>query len=160
MKFLLRALFVATSLTVIFLPGQVAAVQVTLILRNIATDDFDEWKIKPSRGFTKTTGRIGKESAEFEQTWDVGEPGSKIRFWWSHLNGEVDATVLVNNFVVFQGRCTHAGNGTVRMIDTCGYPLVYRTGGGGPYLLDSPDCDTTRLEFATSMLLDRFGGNK
>ena len=158
MKLLLRALLVVTSITFSLLPRQVAAVQVTLLLRNIATDDFIEWKVKPSQGFAKSTGKLGRDSAEFEQTWEVGEPGGNIRFWWTHLNGEADATVLVNNFVVFQGHCTHVGNGTVRMIDTCSYPRVYKTGGGGPYLVDKPECDTTRVGFATSMLLDRFSG--
>jgi len=157
MKSVLLALFVVTSFTIVLFPRQVAAVQVTLILRNIATDDFDEWKIKPGHRFTKTTGKLGRDSAEFEQSWEVGEAGGNIRFWWAHLSGEVDATVLVDNVVVFEGRCTHAGSGTLRMIDTCSYPRVYKTGGGGPYLLDKPNCDTTRVLFATSMLLDRFG---
>jgi hypothetical protein len=158
MKLLLRVLFMVTSITLAVLPRQVAAVEVTLLLRNIATDDFIEWKIKPSHGFTKSTGKLGRDSAEFEQTWEVGEPGGRIRFWWSHLNGEADATVLVNNFVVFKGHCSHLGKGTVRMIDTCGYPQVYKTGGGGPYLVDKPESDTTRVGFAVSMMLDRFGG--
>jgi hypothetical protein len=156
MKLLLRALFMVTSITIALLPRQVAAVQVTLLLRNITTDDFIEWRIKPSQGFTKSTGKLGRDSAEFEQTWEVGEPGGKIRFWWTHLNGEADATVLVNNFVVFEGHCSHVGNGTVRMIDTCSNPRVYKTGGGGPYLVDKVECDTTLVAFATSMLLDRF----
>jgi hypothetical protein len=158
MKILLRALLVVTSITIALLPRQVAAVEVTLVLRNIATDDFIEWKIKPSYKSAKSTGKLGRDSAEFEQTWDIGEPGGKIRFWWAHLNGEADATVLVNNFVVFKGHCTHAGSGSVRMIDTCSYPRVYKTGGGGPYLVDKPEYDATHLEFATSMLLDRFSG--
>jgi len=44
------------------------------------------------------------------------------------------------------------------MIDTCSYPRVYKNSGGGPYLIDLPQCDTTRLSFAVSMLGDRFGG--
>jgi hypothetical protein len=158
MKLLLRALIMVTSVTVALLPSRVAAVEVTLLLRNIATDDFIEWRIKPSQGCTKSTGKLGRDSAELEQTWEVGEPGGKIRFWWTHLNGEADATVLVNNFVVFQGHCSHVGNGTVRMIDTCSYPRVYKTGGGGPYLVDKTQGDSTRVGFATSMLLDRFSG--
>jgi hypothetical protein len=158
MKFLLRALFMVTSVTVALLPSRVAAVEVTLLLRNIATDDFIEWRIKPSQGFTKSTGKLGRDSAEFEQTWEVGEPGGKIRFWWNHLNGEADATVLVNRFVVFKGHCAHLGNGSVRMIDTRSYPLVYKTGDGGPYLVDRPEWDSTHVSFAVSMLLDRFGG--
>jgi hypothetical protein len=158
MKLLLRALFMVTSIAIALLPRQVAAVEVTLLLRNIATDDFIEWRLKPSQGFTKSTGKLGRDSAEFEQTWEVGEPGGKILFWWAHLNGEADATVLVNNFVVFQGHCSHLGKGKVRMIDTCSYPRVYKTGGGGPYLVDRPESETTRVGFATSMLLDRFSG--
>jgi hypothetical protein len=158
MKLFLRALLMVTSITIALLPRQVAAVEVTLLLRNIATDDFIEWRLKPSQGFTKSTGKLGRDSAEFEQTWEAGEPGGKIRFWWTHLNGEADATVLVNNFVVFKGHCSHVGNGTLRMIDTCSYPQVYKTGGGGPYLVDKPEFDSTHVSFATSMLLDRFSG--
>ena len=51
-----------------------------------------------------------------------------------------------------------AGGGSVRMIDTCSYPLVYKTNGGGPYLLDKQGWSATHLLFATSMLNDRFGG--
>jgi hypothetical protein len=159
MKFLLRTLFVVTSFAIVLLPRQAAAVEVTLILRNIATDDFEEWKIKPGEKFTKSTGKLGRDSADFEQTWDAGPSAGKIRFWWAHLNGEVDATVLVNNIVVFEGHCVHTGNGAVRMIDTCSDLRVYRAGGaGGPYLLDKPECDTTRILFETSMLQDRFSG--
>src|ERR1700730_4537896 len=158
MKSLLLALFVVTSFTIGFSPRQVEAAQVTLILRNIVTGDSVEWKIKPAEKFAKSTGKLGKETGDFEQTWDIGGTGGKIRFWWARLNGEVDATVLVNNEVVFQGHCVHSGAGTVRMIDTCSYPRVYKTGGGGPYLVDAPECDTTRLMFAVSMLGDRFGG--
>ncbi len=158
MKPILLALVVVTSFTVVLFPRRAAAVQVTLILRNIATDDFDEWKIKPTEKFTRTTGKIGRESGEFEQTWDIGKAGGEIRFWWARLTGEADATVLVDNIVVFQGHCMHAGGGSVPMIDTCRYPLVYKTDGGGPYLLDKQGWNATHLLFATSMLLDRFGG--
>ena len=158
MKPLLLALFVMTSFAIILSPGQVGAAQVTLILRNIETDSFDEWKIKPSEKFARSTGKLGRDTGDFEQTWDIGETGGKIRFWWARLSGEVDATVLVNNVVVFQGHCVHNGGGRVRMIDTCSYPRVYKNSGGGPYLIDLPQCDTTRLSFAVSMLGDRFGG--
>jgi len=158
MKPLLLALFVVTSFTIVLSPRQVEAAQVTLILRNIVTGDYDEWKIKPSEKFTRSTGKLGKETGDFEQTWDIGGTGGKIRFWWARLSGEVDATVLVNNEIVFQGHCVHSGAGTVRMIDTCSYPRVYKTGGGGPYLVDAPECNTTRLTFAVSMIGYRFGG--
>jgi hypothetical protein len=160
MKPLLLALFVMTSFTIILLPGRVGAAQVTLILRNIETDSFDEWKIKPGERFAKSSGKLGKETGDFEQTWDIGGTDGKIRFWWVRLSGEVDATVLVNNVIVFQGHCVHSGAGKVRMIDTCSYPLVYKNSGGGPYLIDLPQCDTTRLSFAVSMLGDRFGGTE
>lgn len=158
MKSILLALIAATSFLIVFLPRQVAAAQVTLILRNIETNDFNEWKLKPDLKFSKTTGKLGRDSAEFEQTWDVGRAGGNIRFWWARLNGEADATVLVDNVVVFQGHCLHAGGGSVRMIDTCSYPRVYKINGGGPYLLDKPQGDSTYILFATSMLLGRFGG--
>jgi hypothetical protein len=160
MKSLLLALFVVTSFTIVLSPRQVEAAQVTLILRNIVTGDYDEWKIKPSEKFTRSTGKLGKETGDFEQTWDIGGTEGKIRFWWARLSGEVDATVLVNNEIVFQGHCVHSGAGTVRMIDTCSYPRVYKTGGGGPYLVDAPECNTTRLTFAVSMIGDRFGGSE
>ncbi len=42
------------------------------------------------------------------------------------------------------------------MIDTCSYPSVYKVDGGGPYLVDKSEYDSTHLEFATSMLGNRF----
>lgn len=156
MKTILLALLALTCFTIAFNPRRAAAVQVTLILRNIETDDFEEWKVKSDQKCTQSTGKIGRDTGEFEQTWDVGDPGSNIRFWWGRLTGEVDATVLVNEFVVFKGRCVHTGDGMVRMIDTCIYPRIYKTGGGGPYLRDEPECDVTYIRFNTSMLGDRF----
>jgi hypothetical protein len=156
MKPILFAVFLATTLAITLFPHQAAATQVTLILRNIATDDFEEWKIKGSHKFTQSTGKLGREASEFEQTWDVGRAGGEIRFWWSRLRGEADATILVNDVVVFQGHCLHAGNGSVRMIDTCSYPRVYKIDGGGPYLQDKLDCNSTHILFASSMLPERF----
>jgi len=156
MKPILFALFLAASFTVVLFPRQAVAVQVTLILRNISTDDFDEWRLKASHQFTRTTGKLGRETGEYEQTWDVGESGGNIRFWWGRLSGEVDATILVNDTVVFKGHCMHTGAGSVRVIDTCSYPRIYKISGGGPYLLDKPECDSTHIAFATSMLPERF----
>lgn len=158
MKSIFLAVLVATCLAIVSFPRQAAASYVTLILRNIETNDFNEWRLKPTNKFTRTTGKLGRDSAEFEQTWDVGPAGSKIRFWWARLNGEADATVLVDNIIVFQGHCLHAGDGSVRMIDTCSYPRVYKIDGGGPYLIDKPQGDSTYISFSTSMLLGRFGG--
>jgi hypothetical protein len=161
MKGISSAVFIAASLTVLLFPRQVAAVEVTLILQNIvlqniAVYDFDEWKVTSKQKCTQSTGKIGREAGAFEQTWYVGDPGHDIRFWWSRLSGEADATVLVNNIVVFSGHCLHNGSGTVRMIDTCAYPSVYKTGGSGPYLIDQPDRNVTYIHFATSMLPERF----
>ena len=156
MKPILFAAFLAATLAQTLFPHQAAAAEVTLILRNIATDDFEEWKIKSAGHFTQSTGKLGRETSEFEQTWDVGKAGGEIRFWWSRLRGEADATILVNNVVVFQGHCLHAGNGSVRMIDTCSYPRVYKVDGGGPYLVDKLNWDSTHISFATSMLPERF----
>ena len=86
----------------------------------------------------------------------MGSAGHEIRFWWGRLSGEADATVIVDNVVVFSGRCLHGGWGKVRMIDTCPYPRVYKTGGSGPYLVDKIDSRVTDVLFATSMLPDRF----
>jgi hypothetical protein len=161
MKCISFAVFLAVSLAVLLFPRQVAAVQVTLILQNIvlqnvAIYDFDEWKVESKQKCTQTTGKIRRDTDAFEQTWYVGDPGHDIRFWWSRLSGEADATVLVNNIVVFRGHCLHNGSGKVRMIDTCAYPSVYRTGGPGPYLIEQPDINVTYIHFATSMLPERF----
>jgi hypothetical protein len=155
MKGISFALFLATSFLVL-LPRHAAAVQVTLILRNMTTNDFVEWKVTSKSRCTRSTGKLRRDTESFEQSWEVGHPGHDIRFWWSHLSGDADATVLVDNVVVFKGRCLHGGTGKVRMIDTCPYPLVYKTGGSGPYLLDQLESDTTDILFATSMLPERF----
>jgi hypothetical protein len=161
MKGIPFVVFLATTFTLVLLPRQAAAVQVTLILQNIvlqnvAIYDFDEWKVTSKQKCTQTTGKIGRDTDAFEQTWYVGDPGHDIRFWWSRLSGEADATVLVNNIVVFRGHCFHAGSGNVRMIDTCAYPSVYKTGGSGPYLIEQPDRNVTYIHFATSMLPEHF----
>jgi hypothetical protein len=156
MKGILFVVFLATTLTLILLPRQAAAVQVTLILRNIATDDFNEWKVTSNEKCTQSTGKIRQDTEAFEQTWDMGSSGQEIRFWWNRLSGEADATVLVNNTVVFRGHCLHGGAGKVRMIDTCAYPGVYKTTGSGPYLIDKPDSNVTFIHFATSKLPGRF----
>jgi hypothetical protein len=137
--------------------GATAAVHVTLILRNVATSDPTEWKIASDQMCTQSSGIIGKDTADFEQTWDVGGPIQHIWFWWENLNGQADATVLVNNVIVFQGLCAHLGYGKVRMIDTCSYPRVYRTFATGPYLREPPDCNETDVVFAVSELSWRFG---
>ena len=86
----------------------------------------------------------------------MGNSGHDIEFWWSRLSGEADATVLVNNVVVFSGHCLHGGRGSVRMIDTCSYPRVYKTEGSVPHPVDKLDSDATYIFFATSMLPARF----
>ncbi len=156
MKGISFVVFLATSLTLILFPRQAAAIEVTLILRNITTDDFDEWKVASNEKCTQSTGKIRQDTEAFERTWDLGNSGHDIRFWWSRLSGEADATVLVNNIVVFEGHCLHGGAGKVRMIDTCAYPRVYKTAGSGPCLIDKPDRDVTYILFATSMLPARF----
>lgn len=156
MKGISFVVFLGMSLTLILLPRQAAAVEVTLILRNITTDCFNEWKVSSSEKCTQSTGKIRQDTEAFEQTWEMGNSGHEIRFWWSRLSGEADATVLVNNIVVFSGHCLHGGAGSVRMIDTCPYPRVYRTEGSGPYLVDKLDSNATYIFFATSMLPSRF----
>jgi hypothetical protein len=138
--------------------GTSAPVQVTLILRNIATGDFNEWKVASDQMCTQSSGKIRQDTEAFEQTWVVGGPDEHIRFWWDSLNGEADATVLVNNVVVFRGHCTHFGHGKVQMIKTCSYPRVYKTSGQGPYLREPLDRNETDVDFATSKLGPRFGG--
>ena len=161
MKGISFPVFLAASLIVLLFPRQVAAVQVTLILQNIvlqnvAVCDFDEWKVTSKQKCTQCTCKIGRDTEAFEHTWYVGDPGNDIRFWWSRLSGEADATVLVDNTVVFRGHCVYNGSGPVRMIDTCAYPSVYKTGGSGPYLIEPPDRNVTYIRFATSMLPERF----
>ena len=158
MRRIFLVLFLAAGSSLLLLPCQVAAVQVTLILRNVTTDDFSEWKVSSAQKCTQSTGRIRRDTEAFEQTWYVGDSdyNNSIRFWWSRLNGEADATVLVNDVVVFRGHCLHGGCGKVRMIDTCAYPSVYKTGGSGPYLIERPDKPVTFVHFATSMLPGRF----
>jgi hypothetical protein len=158
MKPILFALVVVACFTIVLGPRRADAVQVTLILRNIETYDFVEWKVKSNEKWTRTTGRLGRDNAEYVNTWELGDPGSHIRFWWGRLNGAVDTTILVNNYVVFKGRCIHDGTGRVRVIDSCSYPLVYRTAeaGGGPYLLDKLECNVTYVHFNTTMLGNRF----
>jgi hypothetical protein len=162
LKRILLVLFLSAGSSVFLLPRQAAAIEVTLILRNIvlgniATFDFNEWKVASEQKCTQGTGKIGRETEAFEQTWYVGDSGynNNIRFWWGRLSGEADATVLVNNVVVFRGHCLYGG-GRARMIDTCAYPSVYKTGGSGPYLIDPPDKPVTYIRFATSMLPGRF----
>jgi hypothetical protein len=162
LKRILLVLFLSAASSVFLLPPQAAAVEVTLILRNIvlgngAAFDFNEWKVASEQKCTQGTGKIGRDTEAFEQTWYVGDSGhdNNIRFWWGRLSGEADATVLVNNVVVFSGHCLYGG-GRVRMIDSCTYPSVYKTGGSGPYLIDPPDRPVTYIHFATSMLPGRF----
>ena len=62
-------------MTLILLPRQAAAVHVTLILRNITTDDFAEWKITSKEKCTQSTGKIRRDADAFEQTWEVGNGG-------------------------------------------------------------------------------------
>ena len=132
-------------------------VRVTLILRNISVSRSSEWKIASDQMCTQSSGIIGQDTQAFERTWDVGSPVQHIWFWWDTLNGQADATLLVNNVVVFQGHCAHFGYGKVRMIETCSYPLVYRTFGTGPYLREPLDRNVTDIVFATSELPSRFG---
>lgn len=134
-----------------------ALVRVTLILRNIATPSFIEWKVASDQMCTQSSGKIRQDTEAFEQTWDVGSPGQHIRFWWDTLYGEADATVLVNNVVIFDGHCAHFRDGKIQMIETCSYPRVYKTFGGGPYLREPSGLSETDIVFATSKLPPRFG---
>jgi hypothetical protein len=136
---------------------EASSVQVTLILRNIATPGFIEWKVASDQMCTHSSGRIRQDTEAFEQTWDMGTAEQHIWFWWNTLNGEADATVLVNNVVVFEGQCAHLGGGKVQMIKTCSYPRVYKTFGTGPYLIEPMGLNETDIVFATSKLPARFG---
>ena len=132
-------------------------VRVTLILRNISVSSSSEWKIASDQMCTQSTGQIRPDAGDYEQTWEMGGTQQHIWFWWDTLNGEVDATLLVNDIVVFEGRCTHFGTDKIQMIKTCSYPRVYRTFGTGPYLRDPLDRIETDIIFATSDLPPRFG---
>ena len=143
----------------------VTPVHVTLILRNVAVSDPTEWRIVSNEMCTQSTGIIRQDTEAFERTWDVGRPTQHIWFRWENLNGQADATLMVNDVVVFEGHCAHYGYGQVRMIDTCSYPLVYTTFGSGPFLQEPPDRTETDIVFATSKLPGRLdtrnsGGNR
>ena len=62
MKGISFVVFLAMTLTLILLPRQAAAVEVTLILRNITTADFDEWKVRSSEKCTQCTGKIRQDT--------------------------------------------------------------------------------------------------
>src|ERR1700740_240231 len=93
-----------------------ASVRVTLILRNISTNYFIQWKVTSDQMCTQSSCKIQQDTEAFEQTWDVGGPTQHIGFWWDTLYGEADATVLVNDVVVFDGHCVHFREGKIRMI--------------------------------------------
>lgn len=131
---------------------EASSVRMTLILRNITTSGFIEWKAASDQMCTQSSGRIGPDTEAFEQTWDMGTPEQHIWFWWDTLNGDADATVLVNDVVVFEGRCAHVGRGNVPMISTCSYPRVYKTSGTGPYLIEPMGLNETYVVFASSKL--------
>jgi hypothetical protein len=134
-----------------------SSVRVTLILRNIQTYSFIDWKVASEQMCTQSSGRLKQDVGSFEQTWDMGTPEQRIWFWWDTLNGEADATVIVNNVVLFQGHCAHSGNGKISMIATCIDPQVYRTTGTGPYLKEPIGLNETNIVFATSNLPPSFG---
>jgi hypothetical protein len=133
------------------------SVSVTLILRNIATPSFIEWKVASEQMCTQSTGKIRQDTEAFEQTWEVGSTGQHIWFWWDTLYGEADATVLVGNVVVFEGHCAHYNGCKVRMIETCSYPRIYKKWGQGPYLREPLGLIETDILFATSKLPRRYG---
>jgi hypothetical protein len=139
---------------------QSSAVRVTLILRNVATSDFTEWKVRSDEMCTQSSGKITRDEGSFEQTWVLGSPEQHISFWWDTLNGEADATVLVNETVLFEGHCAHFGSGKVSMIETCNSPRVYKTFSSGPYLREPPGRNETNISFATSKMGTRFGGSE
>ena len=134
-----------------------SSVHVTLILRNIATSSFIDWKVASEQMCIHSTGRLRQDVGSFEQTWDMGTPEQRIWFWWDSLNGEADATVMVNNVVLFEGHCAHSGSGKISMIATCIDPQVYRTFATGPYLKEPIGLNETNIVFATSKLPRRFG---
>jgi hypothetical protein len=136
----------------VFMENATGSARVTLILQNIVTPCSIEWKVASDRLCTHSTGKIRQDSEGFEQTWEMGGPGQHIWFWWDTLDGEADATVLVNDVVVFEGHCVHFSEGEVRMIDTCSYPLVYKTYGEGPYLREPLYRRETDILFTTSKL--------
>jgi hypothetical protein len=133
------------------------AVRVTMILRNITTPYFIEWKVASDQMCTQSSGEIGPDTEAFEQTWAVGGTEQHIRFWWNTLYGEADATVLVNDVVVFEGHCVHFAKGKVKMIETCSSVRVYKTSGTGPYLREVIGLNQTDIVFASSKLPPRFG---
>ncbi len=140
----------------IFQP-KASSVYVTLILRNIAASGSIKWKVASEQMCTQSTGDIRQDIGSFEQTWDMGTPEQRIWFWWDSLQGEADATVMVNNIVLFQGHCVNSSYGKVSMIATCIDPQDYKTGGTGPFLKEPIGLNETNIVFATSNLPPRFG---
>ena len=134
-----------------------SSVHVTLILRNIAASGFIDWRVASDQMCTQSSGRIRQDTGSFEQTWDMGTTQQRIWFWWDTLEGEADATVMVNNIVLFEGHCAHSYRGKIPMIATCIDPQVYKTGGTGPYLKEPIGLNETNIVFATSNLPPRFG---
>jgi hypothetical protein len=100
---------------------------------------------------------IRQDIGSFEQTWDMGTPEQRIWFWWDTFWGEADATVMVNNIVLFQGHCVNSSYGKASMIATCIAPQDYKTGGTGPFLKEPIGLNETNIVFATSGLPPRFG---
>jgi hypothetical protein len=133
------------------------SVSVTLILRNISTPCFIEWKVASDQMCAQSSGKIRQDTEAFEQTWEVGSTVQHIWFWWDTLFGEADATVLVGNVVVFEGHCARYRSGKIRMIETCSYPRVYKRFGPGPYLREPFGLSETDIVFTTSKLPRRFG---
>jgi len=134
-----------------------SSVYVTLILRNISPSSVINWKVASEQMCTHSTGRIRGDIGSFEQTWDMGTPEQRIWFWWDTFWGEADATVMVNNIVLFQGHCVNSSYGKASMIATCIDPQDYKTGGTGPFLKEPIGLNETNIVFATSGLPPRFG---
>jgi hypothetical protein len=126
-------------------------VDVTLILENCSpnADSFIEWKVESDQNGEKTTGHLGETNSQ-TFTWWMGGSDQNIWFWWDTLDGETDATVLVDNTVVFKGHCANSGFGEKNIDDTCAHPIVYRgqnTTGPGPYLNEYHSEHTTHIHF-------------
>jgi hypothetical protein len=137
-------------LGIVATPRDAKAVDVTLVLKNIRPSGFIEWKVESDQVSEQATGHLaGAYPPDKTWTWNMGDSNQNIWFWWDTLDGEVDATVLVDGIVVFDGHCKNTGNGEVRMDFTSEHPITFKTSGPGPFLrlLDPSNKPDTHIFF-------------
>jgi hypothetical protein len=114
--------------------GHADAFTVQLVLNNVKCYTFIEWKVESRRVGERATGHLTGSFSGRHWSWDMGPPpggNQLIWFWWDTLDGEADATVLVDGVIVFQGHCVHNGYGEQSMDAVCAHPSIFKTKGPG-----------------------------